>query len=54
MINKLGRFSATFAAVLIISILVFVPVYAADARTGQTVDVSTSEVVNNQCLPGWI
>jgi hypothetical protein len=47
MINKLGRFFATFAAILIVSILMFVPVHAADARSGQNVDVSAGEVVND-------
>jgi cytoskeletal protein CcmA (bactofilin family) len=47
MINKLGRFIATFAAILIISILMFVPVHAADPRAGQNVDVSAGEVVND-------
>jgi hypothetical protein len=47
MIKKLGRFLTTIAAVLIISLLMFVPVHAADARAGQNVDVSAGEVVND-------
>ena len=47
MINKSGKFIAAFAAVLIISILIFIPAYAADTRTGQNVDVAAGEVVND-------
>jgi hypothetical protein len=47
MIKKSGKFIAACAAVLIISILMFIPAYAADTRTGQNVDVAVGEVVND-------
>lgn len=47
MVNKLGRLAMLFAAVLSISVLMFVPAMAADTRAGETVNVSKGEVVND-------
>ncbi len=47
MINKLGKHVAVFAAVLIISFLMFIPAQAADMRAGQNIDVAVGEVVND-------
>ena len=47
MIKNSGKLIAAFTAVLIISILMFIPAYAADTRTGQNVSVGAGEVVND-------
>jgi cytoskeletal protein CcmA (bactofilin family) len=47
MISKLGKLIATFAAILIVSILMLAPAQAADTRTGQNVNVGAGEVVND-------
>ena len=45
--SRANRVIALFAAIFIISILAFVPAYAADVRTGQNINVAAGEVVND-------
>ncbi|MBN1376594.1 MAG: hypothetical protein JXA01_10630 [Dehalococcoidia bacterium] len=47
MINKWVKFSAALASALILLILMFIPVQAADIRNGQDVVVGAGEVVND-------
>ncbi|MBN1375917.1 MAG: hypothetical protein JXA01_07160 [Dehalococcoidia bacterium] len=47
MINKWGKFSAVLASSLILLVLMFIPVQAADMRSGQDVVVGAGEVVND-------